>query len=126
MDSDTRFTFCRICEAKCGLAVTVEDGRVVHIAPDKQNPYSWQDFCIKGRTAHELIEHPRRIRAPMKRVGDRYVEVEWDSAIEEIAARLSSIVGRDGPDAVAFYSGNPWAFNGVNPAVNIAFMEALG
>jgi formate dehydrogenase len=55
--------------------VTVDDNRVTKISPDKQNPHTWQDFCAKGRTASELVEHPRRILDPMRRVGDgRYVE----------------------------------------------------
>ena len=31
-------TFCRICEARCGIDVTVRDGRVLRIGPDKLNP----------------------------------------------------------------------------------------
>ena len=72
--STTVHTFCRYCSAACGIEVTVEDNRVTKISPDKQNPHSWQDFCAKGRTANQLVEHPRRILAPMRRVGDSYVE----------------------------------------------------
>ncbi len=74
----TVHTFCRICLASCGVDVTVDGGRVVKIPPDKQNPHSWRDFCAKGRTASQMVEHPHRIVAPMKRVGDRYVETGWD------------------------------------------------
>jgi formate dehydrogenase len=48
----TVHTTCQICVATCGIEVTVgDDNRVERIAPDKQNPYSWRDFCGKGRTA---------------------------------------------------------------------------
>ncbi len=67
-------TFCRICEAYCGINVDVADNRVLRIQPDKDNPLTWRDFCPKGRTAAELIDHPRRLRTPLRRVGDRYVE----------------------------------------------------
>jgi formate dehydrogenase len=66
----TVHTFCRYCLATCGIEVTVDGGRVVKISPDKRNPHSWSDFCAKGRTAAELVEHPRRITRPMRRVGD--------------------------------------------------------
>ena len=68
--SDVRLSFCHICEQTCGLAVSVEDGRITRIRPDKEHPYSWRDFCIKGARAHELVYDPRRITRPMRRVGD--------------------------------------------------------
>ncbi|WP_253900595.1 molybdopterin-dependent oxidoreductase, partial [Mycobacterium asiaticum] len=77
------------------------------ISPDKQNPHSWRDFCAKGRNAAQLVEHPRRIRTPLRRVGDRYVPASWDEAISDIAARMAALIGADGPDAVAAYYGNP-------------------
>ncbi|PRC51610.1 formate dehydrogenase, partial [Mycobacterium sp. ITM-2017-0098] len=86
--------------------VTVEDNRVVKISADKQNPHSWHDFCAKGRTANRLVEHPRRILAPMRRVGNSYVEATWDEAITDIAARMNAVIDADCPDAVGVYYGN--------------------
>ncbi|WP_367637128.1 hypothetical protein [Mycobacterium colombiense] len=40
-------TYCRICESRCGIDVTVRAGRIVRIGPDKRNPYSWKDFCVQ-------------------------------------------------------------------------------
>lgn len=59
----TVHTFCRYCLAACGVEVTVEDNRVVNISADRANPHTWHDFCAKGRTAHQVVEHPRRILA---------------------------------------------------------------
>jgi formate dehydrogenase len=64
--AQTVYTFCRYCLASCGIEVTVEDNTVTKISPDKRNPHSWSDFCAKGRTANQLVEHPRRILAPMR------------------------------------------------------------
>ena len=99
-EPETVHTFCRYCLAACGIEVTVEDNRVTKISADKQNPHSWQDFCAKGRTANQLVEHPRRILNPMRRVGDTYVEASWDEAIGDIAARMTALIDADGPDAV--------------------------
>lgn len=101
---DPVYTFCRYCLASCGLEVTVQDNRVVRISPDKQNPHGWHDFCAKGRTAGEVVDHPRRILAPMHRVDDetgfRYVEASWDDALADIAARCNAVIDAGGPDAV--------------------------
>ncbi|OBF95043.1 formate dehydrogenase [Mycobacterium sp. 852002-51152_SCH6134967] len=124
--SETVYTFCRICLASCGLEVTVEDNRVTKIAADKQNPHSWRDFCAKGRTAHRLVEHPRRILNPMRRVGDSYVEATWDEAIADIAARMNAAIEAGGPDAVGVYYGNPAGFSSSNVIFMNGWLDALG
>jgi formate dehydrogenase len=123
----TVYTQCRICTPTCGIEVTVtDDNRVARIAPDKQNPYTWRDFCAKGRTAGQSLEHPRRLLSPMRRVADRYVEATWDEAISDIAARLREIKERYGPDAIGMYLGNPAYFSSSNALFAGAFLDAIG
>lgn len=114
MQSRTKqvYTTCRYCESCCGLAVEVdvEANRVVRIKADKANPGSWRDICNKGLTAHEVVEHPQRIRYPMKRVGDGYVRVGYEEAVEGVAADLRRIMDEYGPDAIGSYIGNPVGF----------------
>jgi formate dehydrogenase len=126
LEERTVHTFCRYCLAACGIEVTVEDNRVLKISPDKQNPHSWHDFCAKGRTAGQLVEHPRRILTPMRRVGDRYVEATWEEAMSDIAARMNAAIDADGPDAVGAYYGNPAGFSGSNVIFMNAWMDAVG
>ena len=120
------YTYCAICEQLCGLKVTTRDDRVVRISPDRENPHNWADFCIKGATADALRTHPRRLRSPMKRIGERYVAVTHEEAIEGIARQFSRIAERDGPNAIWAYVGNPAAFGFANSVFHGAFMEALG
>ena len=122
------YTGCRYCMALCGVEVTVDvaTNRVLRVAPDKENPYSWQDFCANARTAPELVAHPRRITAPMKRVGDRYVAATYEEALSDIAARLRAIIDRHGPDAVGSYHGNPSAFSWGNSVVFAGLLDAIG
>jgi formate dehydrogenase len=122
----TVFTFCRYCLASCGVEVSVEGNRVRKISADKQNPHSWQDFCGKGRTAAQLVEHPRRIIAPMRRVGDRYVEATWDEAISDIAAQMTALIEADGPDTIAAYYGNPAGYSSSNLIFMNGWLDAVG
>lgn len=122
----TVHTFCRYCLASCGVEVTVEDNRAVKISADKQNPHSWHDFCAKGRTAARLVEHPRRILTPMRRVGDSYVEATWDEAITDIAARMNAVIDADCPDAVGVYYGNPAGFSSSNIIFMNGWLDAVG
>ncbi|OFB36593.1 formate dehydrogenase [Mycolicibacterium sp. (ex Dasyatis americana)] len=126
MTTRTVHTFCRYCLASCGLEVTVEDNRVRKIAADKLNPHTWGDFCAKGRTAGQMVEHPRRILSPMRRVGDTYVEASWDEAITDIAERMNRIIDAGGPDAVAAYYGNPAGYSSSNLVFMNAWLDAVG
>lgn len=123
-------TFCRYCMASCGLEVTVDGNRVTKISADKQNPHSWHDFCAKGRTANQLVEHPRRILQPMRRVGSgdqaTYVEATWDEAIRDIADRMNALIDADGPDAIGAYYGNPSGHSSSNVIFMNAWMDAVG
>jgi formate dehydrogenase len=122
----TIHTHCLICEQLCGLDVTVEGPKVVSIRPDKQNPYTWRDFCVKGQLAHEVAASPWRVRAPMKRIGDRFVEASHEEAIDDIARRLQAIIGEHGKDAVAGYLGNPMGFSAGASAWHFGFLAAVG
>ncbi|WNG91676.1 molybdopterin-dependent oxidoreductase [Mycobacterium sp. ITM-2016-00318] len=126
MEARTVYTFCRYCSAACGIEVTVEGNRATKISADKENPHSWHDFCAKGRTANQLVEHPRRIVNPMRRVGDTYVEATWDEAITDIAARMNALIAADGPDAVGLYYGNPTGFSASNVLFMMAWLDAVG
>ncbi|WP_205873228.1 molybdopterin-containing oxidoreductase family protein [Mycobacterium camsae] len=125
-DAQTVFTFCRYCLASCGIEVHVEGNRVIKISADKHNPHSWRDFCAKGRNAAELVEHPRRIVSPMRRVGDRYVQSTWDEAMSDIAARMTALIEADGPDAVGAYYGNPAGYSASNLMFLNGWLDALG
>jgi anaerobic selenocysteine-containing dehydrogenase len=123
---DTVHTFCRYCLASCGVEVTVRANQVIKISADRANPHSWHDFCAKGRTAAEVVEHPRRVLAPMRRVGDSYVEASWAEAIADIAARCNAIIDEDGPDAIGAYYGNPAGYSSSNLVFFNAWLDAVG
>lgn len=123
----TVHTFCRYCLASCGVTVTVEDNRVTKIGADKQNPHTWHDFCAKGRNAHQLVEHPRRIVNPMRRLSDgSYVESTWQVAITDIANRMRALIDADGPDAVGAYYGNPAGFSSSNLMFFNGLLDGIG
>lgn len=120
-------TFCRICTAVCGLVATVEDGKVVRARPDPDNPSSQGHACVKGIAYHGVTHDPDRVTRPMKRVAPgRFEPVSWDEALDDIAARLSSIIAEHGPDAVASYQGNPPAYATDGMTGFRMFLKALG
>ena len=126
MSSRTELTFCRICEATCGLRATIEDDQVVAIEPDPDHVVSKGYSCIKGLRYHEIHHSPDRLQVPLKRVGDRFEEISWEQAFEEIGAKVRQLVKDHGGDSISGYLGNPIAFSLLPPVLFSAFLQGLG
>ncbi len=102
---ETKKSFCRFCHVFCGVEVDVEDGRVLEVRGDRDNPVTRGYTCPKGRAEVERIHHPDRLLATQKRVGGTFREIGNERALDEIADKLREIIARHGPDAVAVYTG---------------------
>ncbi|PWR25020.1 molybdopterin-dependent oxidoreductase [Zavarzinia aquatilis] len=103
----THYRACHLCEAICGLEITVEDGKVTGIRGDRADVLSHGHICPKGVALKDLHEDPERLRHPVKRVGDDFVEISWDEAFETVGTRLAEIARVHGRDAIGAYLGNP-------------------
>ncbi len=104
-------TTCPFCEALCGLKVTVEGDRVVQIRGDDEDPLSRGHICPKATALQDVHEDPDRLRAPVKRVGDDWVEIGWDEALTTAAEGIAKVQREHGFAAVGMYLGNPVAHN---------------
>ena len=119
-------TFCRICTGLCGIKVTTDGEKIASIEPDRNHPYTWRDFCSKGRNAENVRSDPRRITRPMKRVGDKYIESSYEEAFADIGRRLKIIRDEHSPHAIAAYLGNPAALNSAGTMMHNMFMQSIG
>ena len=124
--TETRHTFCRICESLCGLEVTIEDGHLTRIRPDDDHVATGGFACIKGISQHKLYSSPDRLRYPMRRTGEQWDRVSWDTAESEIGAKVKAIVAEHGPDSVAMYVGTAAGFSTLHPIFAQGFMDGLG
>jgi anaerobic selenocysteine-containing dehydrogenase len=96
---------CPLCEAMCGLRVTVEGGRVARIRANPDDVWSRGFLCPKGTTLGELHHDPDRLRAPLEKDGAGWREVSWPEAFRTIGERLRPILDEHGPAAVSAYIG---------------------
>lgn len=122
----TVFSHCSYCVCLCGIKISVQDNKVLSIEPDRENPYSWRDFCRKGMTAAEVVGHPQRLTTPMRRVGDRYEPATYADAIADISQRMNAIIDEHGPEAIGSYHGNPMGFNFGGSMLLTALLDAIG
>lgn len=106
------FRTCTLCEAMCGIRIDVDDaGRIASIRGDDDDPFSRGHVCPKAVALRDVHEDPDRLRHPMRRTGDRWERVSWESALDEAAARIHEVQERHGNDAIASYLGNPSVHN---------------
>ena len=102
---------CDICEAHCGLEVTLEDGEIKSIRGDKEDHLSNGHICPKAYALQDVHDDPDRLRTPMRRVGKSWEECSWAEAFSDIAERLQSIRAEHGRHSIGTYTGNPTAHN---------------
>src|SRR4051812_41246933 len=102
-----RLHTCMLCEAVCGISVEVENGRLVSVRGDRDDPFSQGHICPKAAALGDIHDDPNRVREPLRRVGDRFVPVPWDEALDEAATRLAQVQKQHGRNALGMYLGNP-------------------
>jgi anaerobic selenocysteine-containing dehydrogenase len=98
---------CHICEANCGVLVTLEGRKVTSIRGNPDHVLSRGHICPKATAIADLQDDPDRLRTPLKRVGEGWQPLSWDEAYREIAARVTALQGERA--RAAFYVGNPTA-----------------
>jgi anaerobic selenocysteine-containing dehydrogenase len=116
---------CSICEALCGLKIEVEDGIIQSVKGNPDDPLSKGYICPKGVALQDIHLDQDRLKKPVKKIGNEWVEVSWQEAIEEVAQKLHSTRQKYGRRAVGVYSGNPNAHNYSSLLVNSFFHGAL-
>ncbi|WP_329080455.1 molybdopterin oxidoreductase family protein [Streptomyces niveus] len=98
---------CPLCEATCGLTLTIEGTTVTGARGDRDDVFSKGFICPKGASFGELDADPDRLRTPLIRVDGELREGSWDEAFDLIAARLRPLAEEHGPGSVGVVLGNP-------------------
>ncbi|MBW1942984.1 MAG: molybdopterin-dependent oxidoreductase, partial [Deltaproteobacteria bacterium] len=100
---------CQACHCECGVLVHVTDGKVSKIEGDPDNPMNRGFICVKGRAQPQVAYHPDRVKFPMRRVGERgsgkWERISWDTALDEIAEKLTENREKNGPESFAVIHG---------------------
>ena len=108
----TVFRTCPLCEATCGLEISVNpQEQVVRIRGDQKDVFSHGFICPKGSTLKQLHEDPDRLRKPLVKRDGKHVEVSWEEAWQVVNEGLMGVIERHGRGALSAYLGNPNAHN---------------
>ncbi len=117
---------CILCECNCGIEVQVRDRQLVRIRGDKEHPSSAGYACEKPLRLDRYQNGTPRLTSPLRRRPDgSHEEIDWDTAIAEIAQRLAAIRDEHGGDKIFFYGGGGQG-NHLGGGYGQALQAALG
>ncbi|MFF8969214.1 molybdopterin oxidoreductase family protein [Streptomyces sp. NPDC014995] len=105
--SRTALRICPLCEATCGLTLTLDGARVTGARGDRDDVFSKGFICPKGASFGAVDGDPDRLRTPLVRRDGELREATWEEAFDAVAAGIRPVVERYGPNAVGVVLGNP-------------------
>ncbi|CAM5229686.1 molybdopterin oxidoreductase family protein [Streptomyces aurantiogriseus] len=105
--SRTALRICPLCEATCGLTLTIDGTTVTGARGDRDDVFSKGFICPKGASFGAVDGDPDRLRTPLVRRDGELREATWEEAFDAVAAGIRPVVERYGPNAVGVVLGNP-------------------
>ena len=107
--SDWHSTACILCECNCGLEVQIGgdgDRHIVKVRGDKAHPASQGYACEKPSRLDYYQNGRHRLTRPMRRRPDgSFEEIDWETAIREVAERFAAIRDEHGGESIFYYGG---------------------
>jgi anaerobic selenocysteine-containing dehydrogenase len=126
MTGEWQSTACILCECNCGIVVQLDGRNLSKIRGDKAHPASQGYTCNKALRLDHYQNNRARLTAPMRRRPDgSYEEIDWDTAITEVAAGFKRIADTYGGNKIFYYGGGGQG-NHLGGAYSGAFLKALG
>lgn len=97
------------CFGGCSLKITVRDGKVVSTMANDLPDARYKRICQRGHSHLQRIYDPKRLKTPVRRVGERgageWEQISWDEAIEEITTKWKQYREESGNESIGFMIG---------------------
>lgn len=119
-------TACILCECNCGIEVALDGRTLARIRGDRDHPATQGYTCNKAMRLDRYQNGPDRLTSPLRRRPDgSFEEIDWDTAIAEVAAGFQRVSEQHGGEAILYYGGGGQG-NHLGGAYSGSFMRALG
>ena len=120
-------TACGLCHLGCGMNIYVDGDRAVKVEGMAEHPLNRGMLCPKGLASIDYVYHPDRLKTPLRKVGERWVEVSWKEALDLIASRLVEAKKLHGARSIAGIIGMPILLGGHSTVSLVRrFFDVLG
>jgi anaerobic selenocysteine-containing dehydrogenase len=107
---EIRYTTCYMCACRCGIKVTLQDGKVRFIQGNRNHPVNQGVLCAKG-SAGIMKQYSRaKLRQPLlrkpgaERGSGEFEAISWERALDLLTTRLANIRSTE-PRKLAFFTG---------------------
>jgi formate dehydrogenase (coenzyme F420) alpha subunit len=104
-DEKTVNSYCRMCSYRCGVDLEITNGQVEKVSGTKTNRFSEGALCVKGAAIKDLLYSPERLKKTLKKKGSGWQEIGLNTALDEIADKLASIIELSGSRSLAVWKG---------------------
>ncbi len=92
------------CHNACGILLYTKDGKLEKVEGDPLNPFNSGKLCMRCQNLVEAVNHPDRLKYPMKRVGERgenkWERISWNEAYEVIVDKVNYFKQKYGPESI--------------------------
>lgn len=103
-------TTCNSCSVGCTISMGVRNGKVVMVKPDRLNPVSFDQICVRGRFHYDAVGPRDRLTRNLLRRDGRLINTTYEVALQAAAEQLSDVAKAHGPESIGFLVA-PWATN---------------
>jgi formate dehydrogenase alpha subunit len=95
-------SLCPYCAVGCGYYLVVEKGKAIGVEYMTEHPACEGALCPKGNAVLEVLNNEDRLKYPMKRMGDEFVRISWDEALDLAVKGLARNIKKYGPKSLGF------------------------
>jgi formate dehydrogenase major subunit len=106
-------TTCSYCGVGCQMDLNVREGRIIRVTTRRDSSVNGLQTCVKGRYGYDFVHHADRLKRPQVRRyllegrarplegRNDWMPVDWETALNIVAAKIMEIKNNAGPDAIA-------------------------
>ncbi len=106
MSDDWQKTICILCSVNCGVDVKLDGRHITRVRGNREHVASHGYACEKAQRLDYYQNGRDRLTSPLRRRPDgSFEEVDWDTAIREVAAGFRRVRDAYGGASIFYYGG---------------------
>lgn len=95
-------TVCTYCGVGCSFDMWTRGREILKVQPQPESPANGISTCVKGKFGWEFVNSSERLKKPLIRKGDHFVEASWEEAITRAANGFKAVYNKHGKDSLQF------------------------
>lgn len=110
------------CFDLCTIEATIKDSKVIKLEGNKENLLTQGIICSKGKKHLDRQYDKNRLKKPLKKIGNQFVEVSWQEAIDLIVENLKPL--KNDTKRILYYE--DYGYAGMSKTLAEVFFNHMG